>query len=153
MKKTIIITVATIFVLTLTITSAYAGSAKKNRERLEGFIIGSSAGFLGAAILNQVQNNRPKVVVHEPEHNGNHNKESYRGHGGRHENGYSSQRHGYREHRGHWEIKRRWVPEEYEEKWIPGHYNKRGRWVSGKYRRFVVREGYWRENRIWVSSY
>jgi hypothetical protein len=153
MKKTIITTIATICVLTLTITSGYAGSAKKHRERLKGFIIGSSAGFLGATILNQVHNKRPRVIVTEPRHGRRGHGKHYRGRGRRNNHGYNQRRHGYRGHRGHWEIKRRWVPEEYDEEWIPGHYNKRGRWMPGKYKRYVVREGYWKEKRIWVSRY
>ncbi len=167
MKKIIITTMAITFVLTFTIVSAHAGSSKHLRKHLKGALIASNPLILGAAIADKLHNDLPKVHVSKPNHQErshkkeykrhgrkHHHKKGYRRHGRRHnQHRYSSNRYGYRDYDGHWEIKRRWVPEEYEERWVRGHYNKKGRWVAGRYRRYVVQEGYWKEKRIWVSHY
>lgn len=145
MKKTMIITMAVICIISFTIASAYAGSSKRRRHHLEGFIIGTSAGFLGAAIINKLHHDRPRAYAYEPRRHKKHHP--------RHHGRYCNNRHRCEEPAGHWRIKRIWVPEEYEERWNPAHYNKRGRWVTGRYKRFVVREGYWKEKRIWVCRY
>ena len=144
MKKTIITIIAITCMISLTSISSHAGSSK--RARLEGFIIGSSTAFLGAAIINQLHHNRPRVIIHESKPR--HHKKHYRSNRHRH-----NDRRRYHEPRGHWEVERIWVAEEYEERWNPGHYNKKGVWKSGRYQRFVVREGYWTEKRVWVSRY
>ncbi|MCK5098468.1 MAG: hypothetical protein KAR45_10220 [Desulfobacteraceae bacterium] len=138
MKKIIITILAIVCMISFTVVSSHAGSSKRHRHHLEGFILGSGAGFIGAAIINKLQHDRPR-----------HHKRYHKRHHGR----YCGNRCRCGEPTGHWKIKRIWVPEEYEERWNPGHYNKRGRWVCGKYERFVVREGYWKEKRIWVCYY
>ncbi len=154
MKKTIITTMAITFVLTVTIASAHAGASKRLKKHLEGALIASNPVVLGAVIANQLNKDLPKVYASEPKHNNRrHYKKQHRRRGHRRHYRYSSNRYGHRDYDGHWEIKRRWVPEEYEERWVRGHYNKKGRWVSGRYRSYVVQEGYWKEKRIWVSHY
>ena len=136
MKKSIITLMAITCIIGFTAASSSAGSSK--RDRLEGFIIGSHAGFIGATILSTFHNNRPKVYVNEPRHQKRH---------------YRNSRWKHQERRGHWEMERIWVEPEYEEKWNPGHYNRKGEWRSGRYQRFVVREGYWVEKKVWVCRY
>ncbi|MCD4744139.1 MAG: hypothetical protein K8R67_16880 [Desulfobacteraceae bacterium] len=148
MKKTTITIMTVICIVSFTITSAYAGSSKRRRHHLEGFIIGTSAGFLGAAIINKLHHDRPIAYAYEP----NHRKQYKKRHHPRRHDRYCNNRHRYGKS-GHWEIKRRWVPAEYEKRWNPGHYNKRGRWVEGRYERFVVTEGYWKEKRVWIRCY
>jgi hypothetical protein len=154
MKKIIITSIAIAFILTVSITSASAGSPSKHlKKHLEGVLIASNPAILGAAIINQLHNDLPRIHVYEPRHDNKRYRRHYRRHNSRNHYRYSSNRHRYMESEGHWRIKRRWIPEEYEERWNPGHYNKRGRWVPGRYKRFVVREGYWVEKRIWISHY
>ncbi len=136
MKKSIITLMAIACIVSFTAASSSAGSSK--RDRLEGFIIGSHAGFIGASIISTLHNNRPKVYINEPRHQ----KKRYR-----------KSRRSHRKSRGHWEVKRRWVEPEYEERWNPGHYSKKGKWKRGRYQQFVVREGYWVEKKVWVCRY
>lgn len=142
MKKTIIAIMAITCMITLTNISSHAGSSK--RDRLEGFIIGSSAGFIGATIINQLHHNRPRVVIHEQRPGQRRHKKHYRS---------NRQHRRYERSGGHWEVTRIWVEPVYEERWNPGHYNRNGEWRSGRYQRFVVQEGYWKEKRVWVSCY
>ena len=153
MKKLIITTITITFVLAVSIGSAYAGSSDRLRKHLKGVLIASNPAILGATIINKLNQDMPKVYVSEPRHNRRQHRRHYKNNGHRRSYRYSSNRHRYMESEGHWRIKRRWVPAEYEERWNPGHYNKRGRWVTGRYKRIVVREGYWRERRVWVSYY
>ena len=136
MKKTIIIIMAIACMISLTVTSSNAGS--KERKRFEKFLIGSSAGLLGAVLLNNLNHNRARVSTNEP---GHHRK--YR----------RSYRHRHNGPKGHWKVEKIWVEPEYEERWNPGHYNKKGEWKSGRYQKFIVREGYWKEKRIWIAYY
>jgi hypothetical protein len=160
MKKTIMTIMAITCLIGLTAASSQAGSSK--RERLEQFIIGSHVGFLGAVIANQVHNNRPVVYVPEKRHhkekrhyrsNRHRHDRHYRSDRHRHDRHYRSDRHRHNRTRGHWEVKKRWVEPEYEKRWNPGHYNKKGVWKRGRYQKIVVREGYWKEKRIWVARY
>ncbi|MCK5542751.1 MAG: hypothetical protein KAI40_08650 [Desulfobacterales bacterium] len=153
MKKIIITTMAITFVLTVTIGSAYAGSSDRLRKHLKGVLISSNPALLGATIINKLNQDLPKVYVSEPRQNKRDDRGRYKNRRDNRHYQYGPNRHRYMESKGHWAVKRTWVPEKYEKRWNPGHYNKRGRWVPGKYKRFVVREGYWQEKRIWVSRY
>ena len=138
MKKTIIAIMAIACMVSFTVTASDAGSSKRRRHHLEGFLIGSGAGFLGATIINKLHHNRPRFSNDEGRCSKKH-------------------RHSYkRRHRGpkgYWEVKQIWVEPEYEERWNPGHYNRKGEWRCGRYQRFIVKEGYWKEERIWVCRY
>ena len=145
MKKTIITTMTIICIVSITAASVYADSRKRHRHQLEGFIFGTGAGFLGATIMNKLHHKRPKVYVEEPRHKKRHYAKRHR-----RDRRY---RQSQAQPAGYWKVKKEWVPEEYVEKWNPGHYNKRGKWVGGRLERFVVREGYWEKRRVWVSYY
>ena len=138
MKKTIITIMAIACMISFTAASSLAGSSKRHRHHLEGFLLGSGAGFLGATIISTLHRERPGHYIDGPRHQRKHCR---------------SRRHRHHKSIGHWEIKRIWVEAEYEERWNPGHYNKKGHWKSGRYQRFVVKEGYWKEKRIWVCRY
>ncbi len=142
MKKTISITVSVLMLICLSTVSAHA-----DRKTMEGFLIGTGVAILGTAIYQGMkQNSSP-----QPQYSGNHHHDD--------EYQYAGYRHGrkhkhFRKHhhrpRGHWEIERIWIEPVYEKKWNPGHYNRHGDWVSGRYERFIVQEGYYKEEKVWV---
>ena len=140
MKKKLITIIAIVCMLSLAATSVYADSAsKRRRHQLEGFLVGSTAAFIGASIINSLNNKKSGAY--------NNNKQRYQ------REQYYSDRYRYQEPDGHWEVERIWVEPEYEEKWNPGHYNKRGRWVRGRYQRFITKRGYYKKRRVWVCRY
>jgi hypothetical protein len=51
--------------------------------------------------------------------------------------------------RGHWEIRKEWIPERRERVWVPGHYED-GYWVKGHYE-VRVYPGHYVEHRVWVE--
>jgi hypothetical protein len=51
---------------------------------------------------------------------------------------------------GHWEWRRYWVPRECDSFWVPGFYNRRGRWIPGHWDE-RCRPGHWERRRVWVS--
>ena len=57
-----------------------------------------------------------------------------------------------RNYRGYWDIRKVWIPAEYEWVWVREHYNKRGRWVSGSYEEVMINEGYWETTKVWISN-
>ena len=136
MKKTIA-TFTGIFLIII-LSSA---PARADRKTMEGFLLGTGAVLLGTAIyhgMNQDSDPGPAYASHSPRYReGRHHRPAKR----------------YARHhrpRGHWEVERVWVEPEYERKWNPGHYNRRGQWVSGRYERFKVSRGYYREIKTWV---
>lgn len=147
MKKFIIAITAVIFIISVSAVSASAGSKK---HHLEGFIIGTGVAILGAALINELNNDRPRVVIHEPAPHWKHHKRHHRKHHRKHYDPYCDWDD---EPDGHWETRREWIPAIYEEKWNPGHYDSYGEWVTGRYERFVVQEGYWKETKVWVAHY
>ncbi len=51
---------------------------------------------------------------------------------------------------GHYE--KRWVPRErWERFWVPGHYNRHGRYIEGHYEQDQVDDGYWET--VWAPGY
>lgn len=132
MKRFTIIALAIICLIW--VPAAQAGAAR--RHTIEGFMLGTGAAILGTIIYNGM-NREPERVV--------------RRHGPptRHAP-YRSCQKGSARPGGHWEMHRVWVNPVYQETWNPGHYNRRGRWIHGRQERFLVREGYWQERKIWV---
>lgn len=108
--------------------------AGKVRNRWEGVAIGVGAAILGKMFFDQVHRHHssPRVVYgkhryHEPDCRPP------------------------RRLSGHWEIRNIWVPPVCERVWNPGHYNRRGRWITGKWILIEKEPGYWKKERIWVS--
>jgi hypothetical protein len=118
---------------TLVASSALAGS--KQRHRWEGVAIGVGAAILGHAIYqtHKTEQRQPVAYV-EPER---------------------TYRHHYRpKHRhGHWEWQKTWVPPTYETVWNPGHYNRKGLWVSGHWMEVETSDGHWTRERVWVAKH
>lgn len=124
-----------------------APPARADRKTMEGFLLGTGAVLLGTAIINNLNHQEkhahyrhthpapPPPPVHcvppRPAHGDQHGRKWHpRG--------------------GHWEISRIWVEPVYVTRWNPGHYNPRGEWVNGRHERFLAREGFFREEKVWV---
>ena len=144
MKKIIAITTTVLLLICFFAASAHAGAAR--RHTIEGFMIGTGVAILGAAIINGINNDSRH---HYDRSYSRHSRHYYAGY--RH--GYKNRHHRkYKHHRprGYWEIERIWVEPVYEKKWNPGHYNRRGEWLSGRYEKFLVQDGYFQEEKVWV---
>ncbi len=129
-----ILLITALLCVSLLIPSAWAGS--KQKHRWEGVAIGIGATLLGCALFKQYQDHTPyshrkPAMVPAP---------AYR---------HPSPRHC--RHRGHWEVRKEWVPPTYKRFWNPGHYNHRGEWVAGQWIEIVDRPGYLTEVQLWVS--
>ena len=125
----------------LAFVSAPAAAGDKQRHRWEGVAIGVGAALLGHAILDDYRDRdrgwdrscRPeRVRVYK--HDGCHPPAPMP-----------------RYSRGHWEMRKVWVPPVHERVWNPGHYNRRGNWVSGRWITIEKESGYWSKERVWVS--
>ena len=142
MKKTITLIPIVLLLICFATASAHAGAAR--RHTIEGFMLGTGVAILSAAIYNGIHNDASPVYAgHHPMDDRNY-RAAYR-HGKRHHKRYSSFR-----PVGHWETIRTWINPVYESKWNPGHYNRRGEWVDGRHENFLISDGYWQEEKVWV---
>ena len=135
MKKLTILTMA--LMIMGYFSPAQAGSAR--RHTMEGIVLGTGITLVGAAIVNSM--NREKQPACEKEYP-------------RHrEPGYGRSHGPYANHgpRGHWEFQKIWIQPEYEKRWNPGHYSRRGHWKEGRYEKVLVTPGHWQTERVWVS--
>ncbi len=149
MQKIISISTAVLILVCFSTVS----SARADRKTMEGFIIGTGVAMLGAAIINGISNNSDKSYAQS------HSRHNDRTHYERHTSG---QRHKFsrkecrknkeRRARGHWEIEKIWMEPVYETKWNPAHYDRKGRWVTGRYEKFIVAKGFWQEKKVWVRN-
>ena len=121
-KNPFIVVFITILCVAFLISSAWAG--EKHRYRWEGIAIGIGAVMLGHALLNQYH---PRDLHPDPPH-------------------IYPQPPSPKIHR-HWEMRRVWIPPTYKRVWNPGHYNHKGRWVSGRWIEVVKKPGYWSKKR------
>ncbi|WP_372678531.1 hypothetical protein [Desulfosarcina sp.] len=131
--KTLLISlVIAVFANALVSSSAMAGS--KQRHRWEGVAIGVGAAILGHAIYQTHKAGpQPQVVYVEPE-------QTYRPHDA------------HKHRHGHWAWQKTWVPPTYERVWNPGHYNRKGHWVSGHWLAVETSSGHWTQERVWVAD-
>ena len=135
MNRHISLTTIAILFLIFSTNPAHAGAAR--RHTIEGFILGTGVTLLGTAIIQNM--NKPSVV--------------YKDHGStnRHRPArYDKKRHDRYGKKGHWKTREMWVPGEYETRWNPGHYNRKGQWKGGRHEEFMTAQGYWTKQRIWV---
>jgi len=147
MKKIITITTAVILLVCFSNGSAHAGSAR--RHTLEGVMIGAGATILGAAIISELhRNSRPYYVEKHYQPNKKHHAAYRYDHHKTHHKKFKPHR-----PRGHWEIEKIWIAPVYKTKWNPGHYNRRGKWVCGRYNNFLVKKGYYQKERVWVRRH
>jgi len=134
MKKQIAIIAALFIVVTLSTSFAQAGAAR--RHTIEGFLLGTGVTLLGTAIAHSINKPGPVVVHTTPRH---------------HEYRYDKRHKKHR--RGHWETRKIWIDPVYETRWNPGHYNKRGKWVSGRHKKFLVAQGYWAQAQVRIRRH
>ncbi len=142
MKKLIAITTSVLLMSFFSTVSAHA-----DKKTVEGFMLGTGIAILGAAIFNGIHNDSTSYQYSR--HRSEPPKLRHAEH--RYDRRYRhKKRFNHHGPRGYWEIERIWVDPVYEKKWNPGHYNRRGNWVSGRHEKFLVRNGFWREEKIWV---
>ena len=137
MKKHIYVGLILFLTIALAFTSNPAFAGSKHKHRWEGVAIGIGAAVLGN-ILYHHHKGLPHVEVVMPGVRFRHiPRPPVR---------CESQS-------GHWEIERVWVPATYRKVWNPGHYDRHGYWVRGRWIRIVDQEGYWVEKEIWVRHH
>lgn len=132
MKKLFILSVVTVFFLSLSAQTAIAGS--KQRHRWQGVAMGVGAAILGHAIINSDRYDSPPervVVIDRDCHKPRYCDRDYR--------------------RGHWEVRKVWVAPRCDKVWNPGHYNRENHWVPGQYITIETSPGYWEKERVWVG--
>lgn len=150
MKKHIAFAVAAIFITGLFTGFAQAGPHRSRPGRshhhhghhghhnnvLEGVVIGAGALILGTAIAQSLNSPPQPVRVHavpvppRP---------------------YTPANYYPATPAGHWENQKIWVAPVYETRWNPAHYDSRGRWVKGRHQQFLIANGYWKQERVWVE--
>lgn len=137
MKQIALLTLMSLFCFST--LPAQAGPAR--RHTLEGIAIGTGIALMGTALVQGLTRERAPSC----ERRGNYPRHR--------EPGYGPPHRSYANHapRGHWELQKVWIADEYERRWNPGHYNRRGHWVEGCYEKFLVNPGYWQAERVWVS--
>ena len=122
-KRFLTLFFVTIISIALTASASWAGSAQ--RHRLEGAVIGIGALLLTKAIIDHSRDDYATQV---------------------HPAGQPY----YHQPTGYWETQKEWVPARYKKVWNPGHYDARGRWVSGRWIQIEVESGYWAAKKVWI---
>lgn len=144
MKKVLTSLIVMVVCFSLAAPPVWAGS--KQRRRWEGVAIGIGAAILGHALINNHNRHRDNAAAirdrgkscYIPPRPRSCRREVCRPCRGR-------------SCRGHWEVKKVWVPPTYKEVWNPGHYNRRGKWVPGQWIKIVAEEGRWAEDKVWIK--
>lgn len=116
------------------IGSAWAGNVQRNRW--EGVAIGIGAAIMGKVIWDNIHQGHPERVYVQPRPRP---RVQY----------YYQLR---PQPSGHWEVRKIWIPPAYKEVWNPGHYNRREKWVSGRWLNIEISPGYWKKERVWVTE-
>lgn len=133
MKTLISITTAVVMFVCLSTVPAHA-----DRKTTEGFLLGIGAAVLGTAIYKSLDRS-PGDSVPNRHHGAPAFERGAQCRGDQwHVKGPGSP----------WKIERIWVEPVYETRWNPGHYNRKGHWVQGRYETFKVRDGFWKEVRV-----
>jgi len=147
MKKIIAITTGFLMIMgIISVTAANAGAAR--RHTIEGFMLGTGVVLLGTAIINEINKNTAPGPAQTHHWTNQQKEKEFKPHK-RHKKYRHHRKHAKRA-RGHWESERVWIDPVYETKWNPGHYNRKGKWVSGRYEKFMIKQGHWSKNKVWV---
>ena len=162
MKKTFNIFLAAVLLISFSFSQASASSGEKHI--LETVIIGTGVALLGTALIHHAGNHKKnKHYSHNynnykqppahylPTRKYNLHRRGTKHHGQPHP--YARQQ-AFQPHKiqGNWIIKKIWISPKYEKRWIPGHFNKRNRWIKGKNALVMVKNGYWEKKRVWLRS-
>lgn len=128
MNRKRMFTIIFVGIIAIAITASASWAGSRGRHQLEGFAIGVGALLLTKAIIDH---HHDTVVVapttHKHRHRRPHHKPS-----------------------GYWEVRKEWVPAIHKKVWNPGHYNRRGIWVGGRWIKVETHPGHWTKRRIWV---
>jgi len=150
MKKTLNIFLIAALLIPFAFSPASAGP--RNNHLLETVIIGTGVAILGTALIHEVQHNNKKD---DYAHN-NYNSRKQPKHSGWQKNQpiHPQKHHAFNRHtpRGYWIIEKVWIAPIYENRWVPGHYRKHGRWMKGRHRQVIAQKGYWEKRRVWIRS-
>ena len=123
MKKIITLTITLMLLICFSMVPAHADSGRNHT--VEGVILGASIAILGTAILSEIghDNDEGEYVEEEVEDHVQIVTVYKQGHGRKH----------YKQFRHHRPGKRGWVRPGFNRKWHPGHYNRRGVWISSRH--------------------
>ncbi|MEJ2155175.1 MAG: hypothetical protein P8X96_07550 [Desulfobacteraceae bacterium] len=126
-KRIISIILFVIVAIAFAAPASMAGTPAQHR--LEGVAIGIGALILTKAIIDH---HRHEIAAVTP----------------------AAQRYDRHPHRrgpsGCWKIHKEWVPATYERVWNPGHYNRGGRWIPGRWIEVEAEPAHWSKRRVWV---
>ncbi len=138
MKKTLSIFLAAALLIPLSFSQASAGKGKNHL--MEGILIGTGVAILGATIVHEIHHDSKKMEYpcDYPKPDKSYPNKKWHGANLHHDP-------------GHWILTKVWVPPQYGKRWNPGHYNKQGRWVPGRYEQVIVQKGHWEKRNIWVA--
>ncbi len=129
MKKKSVLVFAVVATTALACFGASGADARSpQRYRWEGVAIGIGAALIGSALIHPPYYHRPApppFYRYPPPHR----PECYR-----------------------WEVRRIWIPAQYDRIWIPGHYGRKGWWIPGRWEKRLVHPGHWEERRYCVRE-
>lgn len=133
-KNLFILLLTALLCFSFLVSSGWAGS--KHSYRRQGIAIGFGTAILGNALFNHYKHSyyshyRPVLYHNRPV--------------------YSYPPHRKHRHRGHWEVRKKWIPSAYKKVWNPGHHNHHGKWVRGHWIIIEARPGHWIKTKVWVS--
>lgn len=117
-KKIWVVLIISAVGIALVGSTAWAGSPQ--RHRWEGVAIGLGAALIGSTLWHH----------HHPYH---------------HPRPEPFYRHPAPPPCNNWEVERVWIPPVYDSVWIPGHCNRWGEWMPGRWEKRVRIPGYWEE--------
>lgn len=129
MNRKRMFTIIFIAIITIAMTAPLSWAGSRERHQLEGFAIGVGAVLLTKAIIDHHHHDR--VSVTPAAHNYRHRRPHHRP-------------------AGYWEIQKEWVPAIHKKVWNPGHYNRHGDWVRGRWIKIEKHPGHWTRKRVWI---
>ena len=152
MSRKSIISIVLVAVFLVGIAAAPAAAGRRQRGRLEGFVLGFGTAVLGHTLLHQqhhrVTGHYRQPVDRHPPRGYHHRRYGHRRpHADRHPHARR-----FHHRRGHWKFERVWVPPAFEMVWKPGHRGYRGRWIQGGWVKVAVSKGHWEKRKVWTAG-
>ena len=143
-KKTLFIMFISI-VLAWTITAPPVRAGSPQQHLWQGVAIGVGAAIIGGSLFHHARHSG-----HSRKHMRRHSRPAYY-QTSPPQQVYVAPACPPRQPRGHWELQKTWVPSVCEKTWNPGHYNRKHRWIPGRWIRIETQPGYFRTEKVWVS--